>query len=158
MELANHQDDYSPKVASIGPNFHGRPELSPLQKFKPTALNLLIAGGTESIHSYHAGILQIKDEIREFYDERSIEKFSDDELAEMMLLDAALIVTYMEISAQPPLDYDKVSRVKEHLGMWTVAILPRDLFLLRNQIPFSAVEVLIGIRYGLGKDTQFLDR
>lgn len=62
--LKEEEHDYIPKVASIGPIFHGRPKLGLVQQFKPIAVELFIEGIEENRTHYYKKIEEIIAEIK----------------------------------------------------------------------------------------------
>ncbi|KAL0413626.1 UNVERIFIED_CONTAM: hypothetical protein Sradi_1564300 [Sesamum radiatum] len=164
-----NRQDYIPKVVSIGPYHHGKPELSLAEAFKPTAVNLFVFGGEQSRRFYYLKVLEKIGEIRRCYEDGSTDAYSDSELAEMMLLDACFTIIHIEVGTPPEgesemhghehrLKIQKTLTVVEDLGLLTLAIVLRDLFLLENQIPLSALQLLIDLRYGNGAGEKLLNR
>ncbi|XP_057802044.1 UPF0481 protein At3g47200-like [Salvia miltiorrhiza] len=160
----NQNDHYFPQAVSFGPYHHGEPDLAVVEAFKPMAVELFLSGSPKIYGEsfYHNKIVGMIIEIRECYEDTTICKYSDDEVAAMMLRDASLMIIYMEMSTvteQPDeLMMDKILPMMDHLGMLTLAILSRDLLLLQNQIPLCVVEVLMDLRYGIGEYENLLSR
>ncbi|KAL0456092.1 UNVERIFIED_CONTAM: hypothetical protein Slati_0948400 [Sesamum latifolium] len=138
-----NRQDYIPKVVSIGPYHHGKPELSLAETFKPKAVDLFVFGGEQSRRFYYHKVLEKIGEIRRCYVEGSTDAYSDSELAEMMLLDACFTIIHIEIGTPPEgeaemhghehrLKIQKMLTVVQDLGLLTSAIVLRDLFLLEN--------------------------
>lgn len=157
-------NDYLPKVVSVGPYHHGKPELAFVEAFKPTAVDMFITGGRESKDFYHSMVLEIVEDIQSCYEQEWIAKFSKDELAGMMLRDASLVILHMEHIAWAKtmkLDEaiaDKVGYMMDHLGSLIMQNLLSDLRLLENQIPLFLIKFLIRLRYGAGKDDELVSR
>ncbi|KAK4406312.1 hypothetical protein Sango_0637700 [Sesamum angolense] len=165
-----NRQEYLPKVVSIGPYHHGKSELSLAEAFKPTALDLFVLGGGRTGRFYYDKVLEVIGEIRSCYEERSTDAYSDSKLAEMMLLDACFIIIYIETSMplerepremhghEERLMMQKMLTVVQDLGLLTLAIVLRDLFLLENQIPLPILNLLIDLRYGNGAGEMLLNR
>lgn len=162
LEEKKNEKDYYPKVVSIGPYHHGKPELASVEAFKPIAVDWFVSN--KSREFYYNSIFEIISDIQSCYEQHpSIKKYLDDAayLAEMMLRDAAFIIIYMEIYVPAPgsSTRSKYDALIGHLGMLTVAILLRDLFfLLENQIPLRVVKLLITLKYGAGEDEKLIHR
>ncbi|XP_057801971.1 UPF0481 protein At3g47200-like [Salvia miltiorrhiza] len=160
LRLEKNKNDYFPQAVSLGPYHHGEPDLAFVEAFKPKAVELLVSGGPEIYDEsfYRSKIVDIICQIRGCYEESTIGKYSDDEVAAMMIHDASLMIIYMEMSVLDETDQqpdelmmNKILAMMDHLGMLTLAILSRDLLLLQNQIPLCVVELLMDLRYGEGK-------
>ncbi|KAI3448830.1 hypothetical protein Pfo_005495 [Paulownia fortunei] len=83
----------------------------------------------------------------------------------MMLLDACFIIIHMEASTPEPekqepepMMLQKIFSSAQHLGMLTMTIVLRDLFLLENQIPIWIVKLLIKLRYEKDDGEKLLNR
>ncbi|PIN16936.1 hypothetical protein CDL12_10406 [Handroanthus impetiginosus] len=70
-------------------------------------------------------------EIRNCYEEGSTDRYCDDELARMMLLDASFITVHIATN--------------NTLGYLSTSIALQDMCLVENQIPFWIVELLLSI-------------
>ncbi|KAI3448831.1 hypothetical protein Pfo_005496 [Paulownia fortunei] len=165
LKEEKNRDDYFPKVVSIGPYHHGKPELHLTEAFKPKALDLFVLGGQHNLEFYRDKVLEKIHDTRESYQQQSTDTYSDHDLARMMLLDACFIIIHMEASTPEPEKQEpeplvlvKRSSLIQHLGMLTGAIVNRDLFLLENQVPFFIVKLLIRLRYERDEGEKLLNR
>ncbi|KAL0456106.1 UNVERIFIED_CONTAM: hypothetical protein Slati_0949800 [Sesamum latifolium] len=160
---------YIPAVVSVGPYHHGKPELSLAEGFKPKALDLFVMGGRQNMEFYYDRVVEMVGEIRNCYEGRSVDAYSDHDLVRMVLLDACFIIVHMELSIPEPVpepDMYRPQTLKEHKGMTmvqhlgplTLANVLRDMFLLENQIPFRVVKLLISLRYGNSEGEMLLNR
>ncbi|KAL0413623.1 UNVERIFIED_CONTAM: hypothetical protein Sradi_1564000 [Sesamum radiatum] len=86
--------DYIPKVVSIGPYHHGKPDLRLAEDFKSNAVDLFVSGGTcgRGREFYRAEVAKRIREIKSCYVASSTDEYSDDELVEMMLRDCCFII------------------------------------------------------------------
>ncbi|KAL0413644.1 UNVERIFIED_CONTAM: hypothetical protein Sradi_1566100 [Sesamum radiatum] len=169
LKKKENTEDYIPAVVSVGPYHHGKPELSLAEGFKPKALDLFVMGGRQNLEFYYDRVLEMVGEIKNCYERRSVQGYSDHELARMVLLDACFIIVHMELSIPEPLperDMYRPQTLKEHkrmtmvqhLGLLIVANVLRDMFLLENQIPLRVVKILINLRYGNSEGQMLLNR
>ncbi|PIN16410.1 hypothetical protein CDL12_10937 [Handroanthus impetiginosus] len=164
-EERNHHD-YIPKEVSIGPYHHGNPELGFAESIKSSALEVVLdVAGQKDI------CLQVikKEitEIRNCYEEGSTDRYDDDELARMMLLDASFIMVHMVAMAGPCFKLDNgeyltpwpefVNLIINLLSPLSMSIALRDMCLVENQIPFWIVRHLLST-YAPGNEQKLLDR
>ncbi|XP_060184677.1 UPF0481 protein At3g47200-like [Lycium barbarum] len=149
MRIDNQKsDDYDPKVVSLGPYHHGKPELNFVEDFKPKALQMFIHGSNKDQDFFLEKILGENDDFRSCYLEEFANKYDDYEFARMMLLDACFILNDIEISAKwTPNSASKQNDTIKHLGIAIYLITRRDLYLLENQVPFRVLKLLIKLKY-----------
>ncbi|XP_059308999.1 UPF0481 protein At3g47200-like [Lycium ferocissimum] len=136
MRIDNQKsDDYDPKVVSLGPYHHGKPELNFVEDFKPKALQMFIHGSNKDQDFFLEKILGEIDDFRSCYLEEFANKYDDSEFARMMLLDACFILNDIEISTNStPNSASKQIDTIKHLGIAIYLITRRDLYLLENQV------------------------
>lgn len=146
------ENDYYPKVVSIGPYHHGKSELAQVEAFKPMAVELLV-GNPEEKESLYRQVLGMIGEVRNCYE---VTGYSDDYLAQMMLQDASLIIINMALEKQ--FDENVWDAMIEHLGRLTMATLFHDFFLVENQVPLGVLELLIRLLYGDGIEVEMIYR
>lgn len=156
------ENDYYPKVVSIGPYHHGKTELAQVEAFKPMAVELLVRNPEEK-ESLYQQVLGMIGEVRNCYEGESVTNYSDDYLAQMMLQDASLIIIEMVLSIQLDVMGDGQqlrawNAMIEHLGRLTIATLFRDFFLVDNQVPLGVLELLIRLLYGDGIEVEMIYR
>lgn len=138
--------EYDPTIVSLGPYHHGRPELRAAEALKHRFLNRLASDSNTKKNLLHDMILDKIGEIRACYaDDDCVDKFSDSELASMMLLDACFIVALMEGLAG---DRDAFLIWHQCLGVATLQFAFPDLMLLENQLPFLVVILIVRLRRG----------
>ncbi|KAL2230459.1 UNVERIFIED_CONTAM: hypothetical protein Sindi_1640300 [Sesamum indicum] len=171
LMLKGNTEHYIPVVVSMGPYHHGKPELSLAEGFKPKALDLFLMGGSDTLNLefYYDIVLEMVGEIRNCYERRSVERYSEHELARMLLFDACFIIIYMESGIPEPvpepgmygpqtLKAHRGMTMGQHLGLATLANVLRDMFLLENQIPFRVVKRLVDLRFGEAEGEMLLNR
>ncbi|XP_059310327.1 UPF0481 protein At3g47200-like [Lycium ferocissimum] len=145
MRIDNQKsDDYDPKVVSLGPYHHGKPELNFVEDFKPKALQMFIDGSNKNQDFFLEKILGEIDDFRNCYLEEFANKYDDYEFAQMMLLDSCFILNDIEISTNPA---SKKKTIK-HLGIAVYLMTRRDLYLLENQVPFPILKLLVELKNG----------
>ncbi|KAG6430371.1 hypothetical protein SASPL_108436 [Salvia splendens] len=138
--------EYDPTIVSLGPYHHGQPELCAAEEVKHRFLYRLASGSDANKASLHRMILAQIGELRAYYaDEDCVDRFSDGELATMMLLDACLMVALMEGLAG---DSDVFLIWHQCLGIATLHFAFPDLMLLENQLPFPALKLILNLRRG----------
>ncbi|PIN16939.1 hypothetical protein CDL12_10409 [Handroanthus impetiginosus] len=166
LEEKKNRDNYFPKVVSIGPYHHGKPELRVAEYFKPTALALFLSGDKEKEDYYYEEIKKEINNIKNCYEQDCTSSYSDDELVRMMLLDACFIIVYMETSCMEGHPQSKHEQMIarnavvmiQTLGMLTMSTVARDMFLLENQIPLCIVELLLKSRDKGNQSNGLLNR
>lgn len=139
MRIDNQKsDDYDPKVVSLGPYHHGKPELNFVEDFKPKSLEMFIHGSNKNQDFFLEEILREIDDFRSCYLEEFANKYNNNEFARMMLLDACFILNDIEISTRStPNSASKQSNTIKHLGIAVYLITRRDLYLLENQVSMA---------------------
>lgn len=132
---------YDPILVSLGPYHHGEHVLSQAQEFKYHSLHWLTEGNDQNIGYLFNKIFSRIDEIRGCYAEDSIvNKYDDNALAKMMLLDACFIIHFMHIRDSMQIANDWCGS----LGMAAaVPFTVRDIMVLENQIPFLVLKLLL---------------
>nr|GMD77632.1 UPF0481 protein At3g47200-like [Ipomoea batatas] len=142
-------NDYDPKVVSLGPYHHGKPELQLLERFKHKVLEEFISGGERDLNFYRNKVLEVVGAARRCYAGGSTDEFGDSEFVEMMLLDACFLL-YFLLSGERHLNVFKYCRAYlfEHIGYSGCFFIQHDTFLFENQVPLWIVDFLFTTRYG----------
>nr|XP_016468280.1 PREDICTED: UPF0481 protein At3g47200-like [Nicotiana tabacum] len=150
MRIDNqNSDDYDPKVVSLGPYHHGKPELNFVEDFKPKSLEMFIHGSNKNQNFFLEKILEEIEDVRSCYLEEVTNKYNDYDFARMMLLDACFVLNDIEIvTRSTPNSASKQTNTIKHLGIAVYLITRRDLYLLENQVPFRILKLLVTLRYG----------
>ncbi|KAL0346197.1 UNVERIFIED_CONTAM: hypothetical protein Sradi_4451000 [Sesamum radiatum] len=119
---------YDPVVLSLGPYHHGRTQFRQMEEFKAEILNRFVSDSAAKDKGFfYNKILERIDEIRSYYEEDSTAVFSDEALAEMILLDACFTIYYLQSEYR---DYHR-------LGTAVVSSMFRDFLMLENQIRYG---------------------
>ncbi|KAJ6360979.1 hypothetical protein OIU77_004914 [Salix suchowensis] len=139
--LAVNKDAYGPHIISIGPLHHGEQSVVAMEVHKLHYMLSLLArtpDRAKSLDECGKAILRFDKHIRACYAE-PIDKYSENDLAKMLLVDGCFILElFLRFSmADLRLQDDPVFNTT-----WMVLTLRRDLALLENQIPFFVLEWL----------------
>ncbi|CAK9184019.1 unnamed protein product [Ilex paraguariensis] len=139
------QKYFVPRVVSIGPYHHGNPMLQQVENLKPVIANMYVSDKVEILQELPAKILERISEVRDCYDEGSIQNYNDESLAQMMILDGCFVLFYIRC-----VHYSN----EDDLGMKSVyiALAQQDLFLLENQLPYFVLKDLMDERILKKKD------
>ncbi|XP_019186316.1 PREDICTED: UPF0481 protein At3g47200-like [Ipomoea nil] len=139
---SKRNDDYNPKVISLGPYHHFKPEVQALEGLKPKVFDNFISRGysQSDANFYGKTVLEVVGEARRCYVEGSTGEFDDSQFAKMMLLDSCFLLCYM-------LDGFDGFWFSEMIGASFYLFIQRDLFLFENQIPLWIVEFLFNDRF-----------
>ncbi|KAL0433145.1 UNVERIFIED_CONTAM: hypothetical protein Slati_2648800 [Sesamum latifolium] len=152
----HNSDVYDPKVVSFGPYHYGKPELQLCQEAKHFALQMFVeVGSNKSPEFFHRGVLEVISDARSCYVEGSTDCYTDEQFAEMMLLDACFLIYYLNIGPQ-----NQLSRflMYSRLGELVFSLVNRDIFLLENQIPLQILMLLINLRDGRNEAEEELSK
>nr|GMD57177.1 UPF0481 protein At3g47200-like [Ipomoea batatas] len=144
----NNSSDYDPKVVSLGPYHHGKPELQLFQEFKKKTLEMFVSGGDKETNFYHNLVLEVVDYLRSYYLDGSTSEYEDAEFAEMMLLDSCFILNHIMIITRVGDAASRCSITDTHIGFTGLRFIEHDMILLENQIPLRIIELLFNARYG----------
>nr|XP_043612765.1 UPF0481 protein At3g47200-like [Erigeron canadensis] len=133
-----NQEAYRPRIVSIGPYHYGNKDLEMIQEHKWRFLNDLITRTSKPLKFFMDIIVSMDVQIRESYSE-SIDCFSKNELAKMMVLDGVfLIELFRKVGKLAPVHQDDpIFRM-----VWVSPFLMRDLLKIENQIPFFVLQKL----------------
>ncbi|KAG5552552.1 hypothetical protein RHGRI_010586 [Rhododendron griersonianum] len=87
-EVETNKKSYDPKVVSIGPCHHGKPELQPIERLKIPMVRLFVKKREVKIDELYEEVVKVASDARKCYAEGLTEKFNDEEFTHMMFLDA----------------------------------------------------------------------
>ena len=147
-----------PIVVSLGPIHHGKPKYQLTEAYKLMLADKFI-GKTGRTDEELYGIIEdnIK-ELREYYDEKVTQKYSDEDLAWMLFVDGCATLQFIDLVAHENIEKVKIFKIKNDL----VAFMQQDLFLLENQLPYQLLDYLMKINFreeNLRKSIKtFIDR
>ncbi|KAK6122760.1 hypothetical protein DH2020_043498 [Rehmannia glutinosa] len=140
---------YDPEVVSFGPYHHGKADLQLCQEAKHLALHMFLEGSGQSREFFFSKVVEVIADARNCYIDGSTDIYTDEEFAEMMLLDACFLIYYILIYY---MDIDKKHQelsflMYNNLGRLVLSLVNHDIFLMENQIPFRILVLLIDLRY-----------
>ncbi|XP_028074325.1 UPF0481 protein At3g47200-like isoform X1 [Camellia sinensis] len=138
-EVESNKKCYDPRVVSIGPCHHGKPELEPVQRLKIPLAREYVKGSKATIDELYNEVVNVVDEARKCYAEGLTERFNYEEFAQMMFLDGCFILQYIYSIVN---ESHTVLKIIHH-----APLVRRDLFLLENQLPFIVLQVLMRLRF-----------
>lgn len=157
------EDCYRPLVISIGPVFYKKdPNLETMQKLKRFYLKCFTEhpdNGYKSLEPYNNYVREHESQIRECYEEQI--SLTSDEFSQMIVLDAAflmqLFLFFSDSDDRPSNNTQPPPRLANKL--WALFdILPRDLIVQENQLPFFILNGIYDIAFGaVNPRHSFLD-
>ncbi|XP_076928838.1 UPF0481 protein At3g47200-like [Bidens hawaiensis] len=135
MILKEHTDNekyYLPKVVSLGPYHHGKPNLESVEGFKSLYTNKLLKGNQDSIRDLYHNLEEMVQTLRGYYED-DVDHLSNDEFTRMMLLDGCFIMYVIE--------HIFLNNETDTLGLKShqIMFVQQDMFLLENQIPYRVI-------------------
>ncbi|KAF7137222.1 hypothetical protein RHSIM_Rhsim07G0186600 [Rhododendron simsii] len=137
---------YDPKVVSVGPYHHGNEKLQNAEKLKPWVAEMLVSRSDHNMDDFRKKVLEKVPAARRCYVNGSTDKYSKEEFAEMMLLDACLVLAFIEAPVYE--DRSILNELVTSLGMQALHASGTDIFdLLENQIPFLVLETVMSLKY-----------
>ncbi|XP_071697957.1 UPF0481 protein At3g47200-like [Rutidosis leptorrhynchoides] len=133
-----NKEAYRPRIVSIGPYHYGNKDLEMIQEHKWRFLNDMITRIGKPLKNFMDIIVSMDVQIRESYSE-SLDRFSTNELAKMMVLDGIFLIELFRkvgklVQSDPE---DPVFKMG-----WVSPFLTRDLLKIENQIPFFVLQKL----------------
>ena len=136
---------YLPLLVSIGPIFHGLPQLKDVEDLKREISqnfiqDCIISAGNK-VDTYKKKLYDVAIEMKSYYSEEIGRRFTDEQFYEMLLLDVCFAVAVI---------HGIVSKNERKLPLSSsvLRMCLRDFFLLENQIPFLLVQDLVKLRFG----------
>ncbi|KAJ4978519.1 hypothetical protein NE237_009299 [Protea cynaroides] len=136
-DVNTHTESFDPMVVSFGPYHHGNPKLAMVEKLKTTIAKQFIFG-REDLQEF-CKFEEVARGAREYYDEESTARFSDEEFMRMMFLDGCLLLYSIDRIAKDKLSED--TKIKNS----QMAFISRDILLLENQLPFVVLQALMSL-------------
>ena len=118
---------YEPKVVSLGPIHHGKPNYQLGENYKLRLTNEFIKGSGKSMQDSYQKIKEKINELRTCF-EKETEDYDDEALTSILLVDGCAILQYIYCATK--------NKFKElNIKTDSVAFGQQDLFLLENQLP-----------------------
>ena len=132
----HYQKYCEPRVVSLGPIHHGKPNYQLTEEYKLMLADKFIGKTGRTVEELY-GIIEDKiKQLREYYDEKVTQKYSDENLAWMLFVDGCATLQFIDLVA-----HEKVKdfKIKDD----QVAFVEQDLFLLENQLPYQLLDYLV---------------
>ena len=125
-----------PRVVSLGPIHHGKPKYQLTEEYKLMLADKFIGKTGRTVEELYGIIEDNIKELREYYDEKVTQKYSDEDLAWMLFVDGCATLHFIHSFVK-----GKVKDVK--IKNDQVAFVQQDLFLLENQLPYQLLDYLM---------------
>ncbi|KAH7842184.1 hypothetical protein Vadar_002393 [Vaccinium darrowii] len=153
-EVETNKKSYDPKVVSIGPCHHGKPELQTIERLKMPMVRQFVEKWEVKIDELYDEVVKVASDARNCYAEGLTEKFNDEKFTRMMFLDGCFTLHYICSIVEG--NHEELKNIRQ------LALVRRDLLLLENQLPFLVLRVLMRASFGIsrGEDmiTAFIKR
>ncbi|GLT58125.1 hypothetical protein SLA2020_310460 [Shorea laevis] len=135
---------FEPISVTIGPLHHER-DTKPDSPFKRGEKFKLQLAGTfinnqngRTVEDFYDNVKKEINTLRKCYDPTQVEKWDDDELAWMFLVDGCALLHFIFLDVKD--EWEELGGKND-----LVAFAKLDLFLLENQLPYKLLEILIGM-------------
>ncbi|XP_075636402.1 UPF0481 protein At3g47200-like [Castanea sativa] len=125
-----------PRVVSLGPIHHGKPPYQLTEEYKLMLADKFIGKTGRTVEELFGIIEDNIKELREYYDEKVTQKYSDEDLAWMFFVDGCATLQFIDLVAREKV---KDFKIKDD----QVAFVQQDLFLLENQLPYQLLDYLM---------------
>ncbi|KAD5508645.1 hypothetical protein R6Q59_030725 [Mikania micrantha] len=136
--LEINKEAYEPRIVSIGPYHHGKKDLEMIQEHKWRFLQDMLTRTGKTLGFFMNIMVSLDNEIRESYSE-SIDRFTTNDLAKMMVLDGVFLIELFRKVGK--LVHTQADDPIFKMG-WISPFLMRDLLRIENQIPFFVLKKL----------------
>ena len=123
---------YNPRVVSIGPYHHGKPHLHPVEMIKPLCAQNFLAGSNQYIEALYKKIESDIEAVRNCYDKKPTNRYDNEALAWMMLLDGCFLLRFIRSPAN----------MGKYLRDHQINFVEEDLLFLENQLPFGVLKLI----------------
>ncbi|KAL4607416.1 hypothetical protein ACB092_09G172200 [Castanea dentata] len=125
-----------PRVVSLGPIHHGKPAYQLTEEYKLMLADKFIGTTGRTVEELYGIIEDNIKELREYYDEKVTQKYSDENLAWMLFVDGCATLQFIDLVVREEV---KDFKIKDD----QVAFVQQDLFLLENQLPYQLLDYLM---------------
>ncbi|KAM3738687.1 hypothetical protein ACB098_09G149400 [Castanea mollissima] len=125
-----------PRLISLGPIHHGKPAYQLTEEYKLMLAEKFIGKTGRTVEELYGIIEDNIKELREYYDEKVTQKYSDKDLARMLFYDGCTTLQFIDLVAR-----EKVKDFKIKIDQ--VAFVQQDFFLLENQLPYKLLNYLM---------------
>lgn len=130
-ELGDSADYYKPKIISLGPYHHGKPNLKKGETIKLKLAAAYFELIVKTVDDFYKEIEGIIKDLKDLYDEGWTKKYSNAKFTVMMLVDGCSLLHYMLCVCSGSFEEDLKIRYQD------LSHLNRDTLLLENQLPFQ---------------------
>ncbi|KAJ8633954.1 hypothetical protein MRB53_027293 [Persea americana] len=140
---------FAPKVVSLGPYHHGEAHLKPMEMHKHRAARHFIQKSQKCTKDYVEALWEVLPELMDSYSQLDVWMGENNRgrFLELMLIDGCFLLEILRICSPDELqDYDEHDPVFSRSGLAFNFHLWRDLYMLENQVPFSALERLLTVQ------------
>ncbi|KAE8098677.1 hypothetical protein FH972_016721 [Carpinus fangiana] len=128
---------FEPRVASLGPIHHSNTKYQLGEKYKLKLANEFVQCCRKGINLLYEVAKELK-QLRECFEEEVAKEYDDEALAWMLFLDGCAILHYIFCAA-------KKKFVELKIKDDSIAFAQQDLFLLKNQVPYGLLKLLMGL-------------
>ncbi|KAM4079975.1 hypothetical protein ACJW30_09G157000 [Castanea mollissima] len=130
---------YEPKVVSLGPIHHGKPNYQLGENYKLLLTNKFIEDSGKSMQDLYQKIKEKINELRTCYEKEVTKDYDDEALTSILFVDGCAILQYIYCATN-------IDKFKElHIKTDSVAFGQQDLFLLENQLPYRLLTLLMSL-------------
>lgn len=139
-----NEQSYTPRIISIGPIHHFNEKLRTKEKFKLSCLKNFIERTEINLENLVSSIREMEESIHCCYADDISRSMHSDDFVKMILVDAIFIIELFIRYDR----YDRGERDYDDLIMRDqLFIIPFDLVLLENQLPFFVLEKLFNLAF-----------
>ncbi|XP_065635398.1 UPF0481 protein At3g47200 [Quercus suber] len=127
---------YEPKVVSLGPIHHGKPNYQLGENYKLLLTNEFIKGSGKSMQDLYQKVKEKINELRTCFEKDVTKDYDDEALTSILFVDGCAILQYI---------YCAINKKFKELNIKrdSVAFGQQDLFLLENQLPYRLLTWLM---------------
>ncbi|KAH7844634.1 hypothetical protein Vadar_030116 [Vaccinium darrowii] len=147
-EAETNNKSFAPKVVSIGPCHHGKPELQTIERLKPLMVRQYVEHWGVKIDGLYDEVVKVASDARKSYSEGLTEKFNDEEFTCMMFVDGCFSLHYICSIVEG--NHDELKKIQQ------IALVRRDMLLLENQLPFLVLRVLMRASFGIALGEEII--
>ena len=122
---------YEPRLISIGPYHHGKPHLHAGEIIKRLCARKFLADSEQDMDALYTKIQSNIEAVRTCYDMISTNKYDDEKLARMMLLDGCFLLQFFCGQGN-----------ENFLRCHQLFFAELDSFMLENQLPFRVLKLI----------------
>ncbi|KAJ1277062.1 hypothetical protein BS78_05G265200 [Paspalum vaginatum] len=129
-----------PKIVSIGPYHHDKPDLKKAEKVKHMAAIQCVRESGHSMEEVYSKVVSVADDARRLYDKDVMAGIGCDDFRHMMFFDACFLVQYILMQTES----SKVDQsLCDFFGPNRKDIF-QDIIILENQLPWKVLHKVMG--------------